>query len=215
VSINLCCSLLVLCRQTNKHAYIQTTWRSPTYDNLCYRNTQQWSGSRVVFVSTECNSLHFSSKASLLSITQFRFTNALVIKSDVITLQGRWQPSDRGAVMPVHSINGTSADCTRPLVLKVMTCAAATRSQDNRTPKCIIFLTPKFRDSRTPSREVTVTYIVRTAAIIFSLFCFLFLCLFNLSVMEFLSSVSWFSFFLLSCSCKLYELKAIRLMSQP
>ena len=51
-------------------------------------------------------SLHFPTKATLFSITQFRFTNAPAVLegkiiSDVvivIALQGRWQPSERVAV---------------------------------------------------------------------------------------------------------------------
>ena len=109
-------------KQTNKH-----TWKRP---NGLLRTTNTTSVIKRptmklrCLVSTKCNSLHFSSKASLFSITQFRFTNAPVvlegkIKPDVvIALRGQWHPSERVAVMPVQSINGTSADCTRAVGLK-------------------------------------------------------------------------------------------------
>jgi len=129
-------------KQTNKHTYKRPDSVLRTTNSASVIKTPNNEGEVACSLCPRnAISLHFSSKASLFSITQFLLTNAPValegkIKSDaVIALQGRWQPSERVAVMPVQS------GCARAVRLKGHDiCAAATRSelfQNNRTPKCI------------------------------------------------------------------------------
>lgn len=103
-------------------------------------------------------------------------------------------------MMPVQSINGTSAECPRAVGLKGhdVCCCDPHRAVSKESHYETHFLTPEFTDRRTTSLEATAT--VRTAAITFSLFFLCLVLVFNVSVMESLSSISWFSFFLLSYS---------------
>jgi hypothetical protein len=202
-----------LALQTNKQTHKLPDGSLCTTNSASVIKTPK-NGAEVVYYLCPLNSisLQISSKESLCSISHFRSTNGPVvlerkIKIDVvIALHGLWQQSARDAATPVqssrrgtrlHQCNTqmlTSADCSSTVGA---TAISSHVSQQNRTTE-MHFFTPQITSRRTHLHVKLQRFVVRTAAITFSLFYLLFFRLISLSWNFFImSSLAFFYPFLL------------------